>query len=284
MVFISHVKIVSGIQAILNFTSIMKMCTLFCLVLLTACNNGKKENDSDIMMPAKEKELKDHVAKYPDSTIVRENLIQYYRDNSNYDRAISETDAAIRRDSLNPRYFDIKAILHFENGDTLSAIKAFENAARIYPDPAYLISLGTLYAQTRNPAALQLADNLYKQAPTKIEKESLFIKGLYYTSINDKKQALVFFDRALAVDFNFMEAYREKALALYDLGQYNESLAVFNKAITVRNNFEEGYYFRGKVLEKLNRKEDAIESYQQALLFDPGYIEAKDALSRLGIK
>lgn len=81
-----------------------------------------------------------------------------------------------------------------------------------------------------------------------------------------------------------MEAYREKAMALYDLGQYNESLAVFEKALTIKNNYEEGYYFRGKVLEKLNRRDEAIESYQQALLLDPSYIEAKDALSRLGIK
>lgn len=262
----------------------MKLYALFCLLVLTACNDGEKEDDSDIMTPAKEKELHAQVVKYPDSVMLRENLIQYYRDNSNYDRALAEADKAIRRDSINPRYFDIKAILHFENGDTLSAIKAFEHAVRIYPDPAYLISLGTLYAQTRNPAALQLADNLYKQAATKTEKESLFIKGLYYTSIDDKKQALGYFEKALAIDFNFMEAYREKALALYDLGQFNESLAVFDKAITIRNNFEEGYYFRGKVLEKLNRREDAIESYQQALLLDPGYIEAKDALSRLGIK
>lgn len=262
----------------------MKVYTILCLLLLTACTNGTKEDDSEIMLPAKEKELTELVNKFPDSIILRENLIQYYRDNSNYDRAISETDKAIRRDSLNPRYYDIKAILHFENGDTVSAIHAFENAARIYPDPAYLISLGTLYAQTRNPVALQLADNLYKLAPTKTEKESLFIKGLYYSSINDKKEALTYFEKALAVDFNFMEAYREKALALYDLGQYNESLAVFDKAITIKNNFEEGYFFRGKVLEKLNRKEEAIESYQQALLLDPEYIEAKDALSRLGIK
>lgn len=262
----------------------MKLYPILCLLILAACDSGQKENDAEIMTPSKEKELKEQVDKYPDSILVRENLIQYYRDNSNYDRAIAETDKAIKRDSVNPRYFDIKAILHFENGDTLAAIKAFENAARIYPDPAYLISLGTLYAQTRNPVALQLADDLYKLAPAKVAKESLFIKGLYYTSVNDKKEALGFFEKALAIDFNFMEAYREKALALYDLGQYQESLAVLEKAITVRNNFEEGYYFRGKVLEKLNRRDEAIDSYQQALLFDPGYIEARDALSRLGIK
>lgn len=262
----------------------MKNYALILLLFLASCNSGKKEDDTEFMTSSKEKALQDQVGKYPDSLILRENLIQYYRDNGNYQRAISETDKAIKRDSLNPRFFDIKAILHFENGDTLSAISAFESAVRIYPDPIYLISLGTLYAQTRNPLALQVADTLIKRAPSKTEKESIFIKGLYYTSINDKQQALGFFDKALAVDFNFMEAYREKALALYEMGKFNEALAVLDKAVTIKNNFDEGYFYRGKVLEKLNRREEAIDSYQRALLFDPGYIEATDALSRLGIK
>jgi hypothetical protein len=38
------------------------------------------------------------------------------------------------------------------------------------------------------------------------------------------------------------------------------------------------------VLEKLKRTDEAIESYQRALMYDPEYIEAKDALARLGIK
>jgi tetratricopeptide (TPR) repeat protein len=260
------------------------MYTLVGLLLLVGCNSGKKEDDSKIMTPSKEKELTDIVAKYPDSLILRENLIQYYRENGNYDQAIAETDKAIRRDSVNPRLFDIKAMLYFEDGDTLASIRAFETAVRLYPDPVYFISLGTLYAQTRNPLALQVADDLLKQKPLKTEKEALFIKGLYYSSINEKQKALVFFDKALSVDFNFMEAYREKALALSDLGQYAEALAVLDKAVVVRNDFVEGYYFRGKILEKLNRKEEAVESYQRALLFDAGYIEARDALARLGVK
>ncbi len=273
----------SGNNSILIFTLFMKQYLLIVLVFIAACNEGRKEDDADVMTSSKEKEMKAEIAKFPDSVILRENLIQYYRDNANYDQAISEADKAIQRDSLNPRYFDIKAILHFENGDTVSAIRAFETAARIYPDPVYFISLGTLYAQTRNPLALQIADTLSLRARA-TRKESLFIKGLYYSSINDKMQALSFFDKALGVDFNFMEAYREKALALYDLGRLNESLAVLDKAVVIKNNFEEGYFYRGKVLEKLNRRDEAIESYQRALLFDPEYIEAKDALSKLGVK
>ena len=59
---------------------------------------------------------------------------------------------------------------------------------------------------------------------------------------------------------------------------------VLDKAVTLQNNFEEGYYYKGRTLEKLNRIKDAIEAYQMALAYDPEYIEAKDALGRLGIR
>jgi tetratricopeptide (TPR) repeat protein len=40
----------------------------------------------------------------------------------------------------------------------------------------------------------------------------------------------------------------------------------------------------GLNFEKLGKKEEAIESYETALIYAPDYIEAKDALAKLGIK
>jgi tetratricopeptide (TPR) repeat protein len=59
---------------------------------------------------------------------------------------------------------------------------------------------------------------------------------------------------------------------------------VLDKAVTLQNGFDEGYYYKGRCLEKLNRTPEAIEMYQRALMYDPGYVEAKQALSRLGVK
>lgn len=263
---------------------IMKRYIFYFLVFLASCESGKKEDSQSPAVASKEMELRASVNKYPDSSLPRETLIQYYRDNGNYDRALAETNAAIKRDSTNPRFYDIQAILHFENGDTLKAINSFEKAVAIYPAPEYFISLGTLYAQTKNPKALAVADILIQRDKGKAEKEGLFIKGLYYNYLLEKEKAIPFFDKALAIDFTFMEAYREKAIALSDLGKYQEALAVLDKAVTLQNNFDEGYYYRGKILEKLGRQDEAIESYQRALMYDPAYVEAKDALARLGVK
>lgn len=259
---------------------------LFLLGSLSACNNDEAENNQQDIPPSAsaEQQLKDAVKKFPDSLLLKENLIQFYADKGDYPTALKEVNHAIASDSLNPRLWDIRAILYFENTDTLQAIHSFERAIQLFPDPQYIISLGTLYAQTKNPLAIKMADVLLTTSKPKADKEAFFIKGLYHSFINDKINAIAFFDKSLALSYTFMDAYREKAIALYDLGKYNEALEVLDKALTLQHNFDEGYYYSGKCLEKLNRIPEAIQSYQNALQLDPDYIEAKEALGRLGVK
>lgn len=262
----------------------MKQLFYVSLLLLFACNNNEVGTHANNDLPAKEKELTDAIHTYPDSALLVENLVQYYRENGNYTQAITSINSALGKDSMNARFWDIKATLHFENADTLSAIKAFENSVNIFPQPDVIISLGVLYAQTRNPLSLAMADALLQANKAEAEKEALFIKGLYHSSTGDKNGAISFFDKCLALNYGFMEAYREKAIALYEMEKYKEALAVLDKAVTLQNGFDEGYYYKGRCLEKLNRVPEAIEMYQRALLYDPQYIDAKEALARLGVK
>jgi tetratricopeptide (TPR) repeat protein len=78
-----------------------------------------------------------------------------------------------------------------------------------------------------------------------------------------------------------MYAYREKGIALYQEKKYEEAIKVLSRGVTLQNNFDEGYYWMGKCYEKLNKKDEAIQSYQNALLYDKDFIEARKALERL---
>jgi tetratricopeptide (TPR) repeat protein len=216
--------------------------------------------------------------------LLKENLVQYFRENGNYGAAIATTTNFLEKDSLNDRLLDIKATLYFENADTVNAIKAFEKAITINPRPEYIISLGSLYAQTKNPMALAMADALLQAPAANAQKQALFIKGLYYSYIGDKVKALSFFDSCLKIDYRDILAYREKAICLYDLDRYAEALDFLEKAVAVQNTFDEGYYWMGRCYEKLNKRKEAIESYKLALQIDPDYLEAKDALGKMGIK
>jgi tetratricopeptide (TPR) repeat protein len=274
----------------LNFapaTAFMKRLSLiiFIALLFSACNNAAKEQPvTELQIPVQEKEMKDAIEKYPDSMLLKENLIQYYRDNDNNDLAQAEIDKAIKKDSGNARLWDMKAQLYFESKDTVNSIKAYRKAIDIFPDPLYIMSVGWIYAEKKDSNALAMADALLLAKKAHAEKEALLIKGLYYSAKGDKQKALHFFDDCLALDYTFMKGYREKGILLYETGKYEEALKVFDRAVTLQNNFDEGYYWMGRCFEKLNRMNDAIESYRSAILYNPDYEEAKDALGKLGVK
>ncbi len=262
----------------------MKKTVYFIFLTLFACNNNTPEKQTIQLskQPIEEGKLREAIRIYPDSLLLKEKLIQYFRDSGNYDIALKEVNVELEKDSLNARLWNIKATLHFEDTDTINAIRSFEKSIGIFPDMQTIISLGTLYAQTKNPLAIDMADALLNGYKSKADKEAYFIKGLYFSNKNEKIKAIEFFDKCLSLNFTFMDAYREKAIALYDLGKFNESIDVLDKAITLKNNFDEGYYYSGKCLEKLGRIPEAIQSYKNALLIDPDYIEAKEALLKLG--
>jgi tetratricopeptide (TPR) repeat protein len=233
----------------------------------------------------KEQELKEAIAKHPDSILLKESLIQYYEDNGNVDLAVTETKNLLQKDSLNVKYWDKLAQLYiYSKNDTASAISCLEKAVNIFPEPEYIISLGVMYAQTKNTKAIEIANALLIGKKANADKEALFIKGLYYSSIDEKTKAISFFDECTKLDYTYVSAYLEKGIILYNAKKYQQSLDVFTKAVTVQNTFDEGYYWMGKCFEKLNNTTDAIESYKMALSYDPNYIEAKDALGKLGIR
>jgi tetratricopeptide (TPR) repeat protein len=253
------------------------------LLLFISCNNSDDSNDKPLLPANSKQSLKNAIQQYPDSLLLVQNLIETYSDDGDYDSALALTDIQIKKDSGNAYLWNMKATLLFENEDTTHAIQALEQAANIYPLPEYLVALGTVYAEVKNPKSLRIADELLKVNRVKSGKDAMFIKGLYYSYNNDKSKAISYFDSSLQMDYTYMFSYREKAIALYDLGKYEEALQVLKRAVTIQNNFDEGYYWMGKCYEKLNRKDDAIQSYQTALLYDKIFTEAIEALEKIKI-
>lgn len=264
----------------------MRYACIILSCLLFSCNSGQKNIEDKLQTETipEETTLKNAVKQYPDSILLLENLLGYYLNAENYDSALNAVNIALNKDTANPGLLDMQSVILIAKGDTAGAIRSLEKAIVLYPSPRFIISLGALYAQTKNPLALEMADALLMGTKAQAEKEAWFIKGLYYSFSNLKEKAIVFFDKALEKDYQFMDAYLEKGLALYDLKKYKESIAVMNKAVTLQNNFDRGYFYMGRSYEKLNKPEEAKQAYEKALMYDPNYEEAKEALGKLARK
>ncbi len=256
---------------------------LFFTLVLFSCNNNKKQQQENInsVTASKEEVLKEAIKKYPDSLILLQNLSAYYFDLQNYDAAMTTINKAIIKDTDNAELRDNQSTIFAQKGDTANAIKSLEKAVDKLAAPQYIISLGALYAQCKNPQALAMADALLFANKAGAQKEAYFIKGLYYSYNNEKEKAIPFFDKCISINYTFIDAYLEKGIALYDLKKYSEAATVLQKAVTIQNNYDKGYYYLGRCFEKLNNKVDAIQAYQMALTYDPNYEEAQNALARL---
>ncbi|CAN5154520.1 hypothetical protein BH09BAC2_BH09BAC2_17500 [soil metagenome] len=261
-------------------TVIIFYSALYTILFASCASNDKKDNSQQQSISA-EQQIKNEIHRYPDSLPLTQKLIQLYIDSSRYQDAIQVTDEAIKKDTSNGALWEIKATLLYQNEDTLGAIQAFEKAVIIYPIPDYVISLGSLYAQTKDKRALLLANQLLNDNPAKTAVDAYYIVGLYYTYTGDKLKAISYFDKCISMDYNNVYAYREKGIALYDLGRYNDAIQVLNRSVTVKSTFDEGYYWLGRCYEKLNKKEEAIQNYRTALMFDKNFIEAQQALDSL---
>jgi tetratricopeptide (TPR) repeat protein len=90
-------------------------------------------------------------------------------------------------------------------------------------------------------------------------------------------------DRALVLEPDNAEAWRNRGDALFYLGRgYSlamldrdvEALECCDRALALRNEVIGGWYVRGRILAKLQRHEEALESFNQALVFEPGDVGA----------
>lgn len=223
------------------------------------------------------------IRKHPDSLLLKENLLQHFREQEQVPKAIHSVDEFLKTDSLNPRLWSIKAVLHYENEDTSASISAFEKAISIEPSFDDLRSLGSLYAginHPRTPALTKVMRNLY---PEQSEKEAMFIEGTYFASQMEYAKAIQQFDRCIQLEFSFMPAYAEKARAQIALYQYKEARKTMERAVKLQNNYLEGWFLLGQICEELQDLTAAESAYRRILLYDADYEPAKGRLKSMGV-
>src|SRR5579859_2150434 len=99
--------------------------------------------------------------------------------------------------------------------------------------------------------------------------------------------ALEAFEQALSRDPNYLEAYQEKGLTLFELERYDYALEVFEEALRLKPRVVALVIAKGQTLHALKRYNDALATFEQAIRLDPtnadAYIGRDKALQQLGI-
>lgn len=254
--------------------------------LILSCNNSTKTKPpltASDSLKATIQVLEGALKQYPDSVAIRYKLAEALANNSQFKPALAQIDSLILRDSLNAVFWYQRGILQEKNGDTADAIgslKASVLRAPMFLEPA--LELTFLLANREDPGALKLADEIIRhiENPQAVTR-ARFLKGVYYSNVNDPVNAEKQFDECIVHDYTFLDAYIEKAIIQYDQKKYDEALKTLQRANNVSNSFTDAYFWMGRCYEAKGNKEMAVDNYKKTLGLDPEYHEAAEALKRL---
>ncbi len=93
------------------------------------------------------------------------------------------------------------------------------------------------------------------------------------------EEALTSYDRALAVQPDYAEAFFNRGKTLKDLKRFEEALASYDRALMLRPDCAEAFSKRGNILQKLKRFEEAMASYERALALKPDHAHALSGIA-----
>ncbi|KAI9449613.1 hypothetical protein F5148DRAFT_1291375 [Russula earlei] len=254
-------------------------------LLVSSCNNNKDKaatQNGVATIPPYTNYLTNQVKEHPDSVGLRLMLAASLDSAGAYQQALTQVDSLLQKDSLNNGLWFTKAQVLEHAKDTFAAIAAYKNTIAIYPSPQALLALTNLYAETKNPKALELCQRINDlRMGREYDSYTAFFTGVYYEHTGNSKQALHWLDESISNNYTFIDAYMEKGFVYYDTKQYSEALKIFNTAATVNNTYADAYYWQGKTYEALQKKQEAKEKYQQALSLNKNLQEAAEGIKRL---
>lgn len=219
--------------------------------------------------------------RYPGNNQVNRLLADSYANLGMPAKALKIYNDMITADSLDPETQYEKALLLEQLKDTGRAIVALQKAYAVQGVDTYGLELAHLYAEQKNPRALEICNFIIKRDSARILIDPFFIKGIYYANIKQYQKAITEFDSCILRDWKTTDAYLEKGRAYFHMGNFTSAMQTFNMAITVTNTDPDAYFWLARSYEALHRKKEAVSNYVKAISLDKGFIEARQRLEKL---
>jgi tetratricopeptide (TPR) repeat protein len=226
--------------------------------------------------------LKEAVSVLPESLLLNLTLARSYDAQGKTDDALQLITGLLTKNPEQVDLLKLNANLLGKKGNSAEALALLEKAYTLTPyDVELNYILAMKYAESENPKVLQLCDSLAKADSLGVHAEPYYYKGIYYSTINDKNNALRYFDEAVKHDYYFLDGYIEKGAVLFEMKKYTEALKVFNLALTISPKYADNYYWIAKCQQALGQREEAKLNYQRAFGLDQGFTAAKDSADKL---
>ena len=133
-------------------------------------------------------------------------------------------------------------------------------------------SLIDLYNQGQITTVIEQAEMLTKQYPAAYIVWNIL--GAAATKIGKLEQAILAFQKAIAIKPDYAEAFNNMGNAIRDQGSLEKAIQAYNKAIKLKPNYTEAYCNMGIALKDQDKPNEAIAAFKKAIAINPNYSEA----------
>ena len=117
-----------------------------------------------------------------------------------------------------------------------------------------------------------------EQRPQRIQLAYNY-RGLAFENMGQFEKAIEDFDRAIALDPYFRDAFLNRGTAFENIGRFDSAIENFDRAIALSPSYE-AHFNRGITFEKTGQFAKAIADYDNAIALDPSRYEAYIAAGR----
>lgn len=159
-------------------------------------------------------------------------------------------------------------------GDSEAAVPYLQKAIALAPgDATLLCSLGAAYRQTGE------FDASYQAYLQSLNLKSDYLQvlsnlGEWCIAKGRSEEALVWLEKALALNSTFFEARLNKTAALFELARYEDARVLSLKLVEEEPLRAEAHLNLGNLLVHTGKSKQGIKHYKKALEIQPGYAQA----------
>lgn len=254
-------------QILLSFT--------VAIIMIMGCRedknvNSTKEGDS---ISEQESTATKAIANDPNNAQLYFERAKIYYDSEQYDKALDDSNRSLKLDSTVVDYFHLKADILLDYYRSKEAIDLLESMEVKFPgELRSLLKLAEFYLILRqNDNSFYILNKVIKQDP--INAEAYYMLGLNFRALQDTVKAMNSLQRAVELDADFVEAW-------ILLGNFHESLdskntlQYYDNALDVEPDNIEALHSKAFYLQNHDKISDAISIYKTIEHIDSTYLDA----------
>ena len=141
--------------------------------------------------------------------------------------------------------------------------------------------------EARTKEIVKIQELIAQEYQTIGRKSQLFFElGLLSHADEDYMAALISYDKAVAIEPDFQNAWYNRGYTLNELGMYEQAIASYDQVLAIKPDDDAAWNNRGYALNELGRYEQAIASFNKALAIKPddylAWNNLGNALNELG--